>query len=245
MIEEKIITLKNPQSYLSEIYRRVRTNIEFASIDTKIKTVNVTSTSADETKTTTACNLAVMYASKFEKVLLVDSDLRKPTVHRFLNVNNSVGLTDCMLAYSNQNSDISNINLNDFIKKIEHPSMTHPLHVMTSGTKINNAAEFLGSNTFKSLLSVLKDYYDVIIVDSAPSGIIIDGLIVSSCCDATLYITVYNSTKLDQAKQVIDSLKKAGANVIGSIIAKTPVHKRLLNRYYYNNYYYRAEEEDE
>jgi len=244
MIEEKIITLENPQSFFSEIYRRIRTNIEFASIDTKIKTFNVTSTIASETKTTTACNLAVMYANKFSKALIIDTDLRRPSVHRLFKIKNSEGLADCMLAFTNQNKELDNIKLNNYIQKVTHQSLTNPLYIMTAGTKISNPAEFLGSKTFKSLLENLKNHFDIIIVDSAPSGIIVDGLVVSSACDATLFVTEYNKVKTDQLKEVINALKHAGANVIGSLITKTPVNKSFLNRYYNSSYYYEEREDD-
>ncbi len=233
-----LVTLDNPHSTLSEIYRRIRTNIEFANVDKLIKVLNVTSTVAKEGKTTTVCNLAVMYANKFPKVLLIDSDLRNPSVHHFMKLKNKLGLTDCMLEFANNEYDLTKINIADYIKQVNHKSITHLLDVMTVGSLIRNPTEFLGSNTYKNLLTSLKKIYDVILVDSAPSGVIVDGVIVSSVSDATLFVVEYNKVRIEHAKQVIESLKGSGANVVGSIMTKKPEKSGLFNRYYKKYGYY-------
>lgn len=235
---ENLVTLDNPHSPLSEVYRRIRTNIEFASVDKKIKILNVTSTVAKEGKTTTVCNLAIMYANKFPRVLLIDADLRNPSVHQFMKIKNNIGLTDCMLEFANNDYDLSKINFNKYINQVKHQSITYLLDVMPVGSMISNPTEFLGSNTYKNLLSSLKEVYDIIVVDSAPSGVIVDGVIVSSSADATLFVIEYNKIRIDHAKQVIDSLKNSGANVIGSLLTKKPEKSKLFNHYYKKNGYY-------
>ena len=111
VINKLLVTLKNPNSVLSEQFRKIRTNIEFSALDHKLSLLNVTSSVASESKSTTSCNLAIMFANKFKKVLLVDADLRKPTVHRIMGTKIGIGLTDLVLDYSSENSDFSKIDL--------------------------------------------------------------------------------------------------------------------------------------
>ncbi|MDF2700659.1 MAG: hypothetical protein K0Q49_2222, partial [Haloplasmataceae bacterium] len=208
----------------------------YASIDKKIKTINITSTNANETKSTTACNLAVMFATKFERVLLIDTDLRRPSLHFFIDHKNNIGLVDCIVDYANNDYKIYTMDMTKYVKIISNPNIVNNFQVMTSGTKIINPAEFLGSSTFKSLINDLKDKYDVIILDSAPSGIIVDGIIVSSICDATLFVIEYNRNTIESTKSVLNQLKNAGSNVIGSLLTKVPTSKREQNQAYYQSY---------
>ncbi len=231
MTVENLVTVSDPYSPASEVYRKIRTNIDFVCVDKEIKVINITSTQANEGKTTTACNLAVMYANKLPRVLLVDTDLRKPSVHKIMNIKNKLGLTDFVLKYSKNECDINKVNINDHIKSISRQSIAFKLDVMTTGSLISNPSEFLGSMTFKKVLSSLKQIYDMVVIDSAPSGITVDGLIVSKSTDATLYVVEYNKIRIDDARQVIEKLKNLGANVIGTILTKQPL-KNSIYKYY-------------
>src|SRR5690554_3107367 len=92
-----ILALQDPNSIQTEMYRSIRTKIEYSSVDKKIKIICISSTLASEGKTTTACNLAVLSANKNKKVLLIDLDLRKPTIHKKFNIKNQNGLTDLLI----------------------------------------------------------------------------------------------------------------------------------------------------
>lgn len=224
-------TLDNPHSTISEMYRRIRMNIEYAGLDQKIKVFNITSTSANEAKTTTSCNLAVMYANKYEHVLLIDADLRRPNIHHKLNIKNLNGLTELMFDFSNNDYKMDNIDLKQYIQTFEHMNMIFSLDIITAGSRINNPSEFLGSNTYKSLINSLKEKYDMIIIDTAPSGIVVDGMVVSSTSEATVFVIEQNKNSIDLVKQTIENLKHAGANVIGTILTKTPVKTSIYGQY--------------
>lgn len=240
-----LVTLKNPNSQISEQFRKIRTNIEFSAIDRKLKIINVTSSVANESKSTTACNLAIMFANKFQKVLLVDADLRQPTVHRIMGMKIGNGLTDLVLEYSSSDHNFSNIDLSKYIETFEHPNVVNRLDVLNAGSKVNNPAEFIGSQSFSEVLEELAKQYDFVIVDSAPSGLLSDGILVSTVADGTIFVIEYGKTKYEVAKNVINQLRKAGANIIGGILSRTPIWSDNYYYYYYHSSYYHGEGADE
>jgi capsular exopolysaccharide synthesis family protein len=239
MISEVLVTLINPSSQASEEYRRLRTNIEFANVDKKLKIINFTSVLANEGKTTIACNLAIMFANKVNRnrILLIDTDLRNPSVHRTMNLKSGKGLSDLLLDYS-INPDINQVALSNYIKTFIHEKLVNSLDVITTGRKVVNPAEILGSQTFKNLLNELAGQYDMIILDSAPCGFIVDGIVVSSVSDGTILVSEYGRNKFDVTKDALQALRQAGAYVIGGLISKAPANNDFFGRYFKNSGYY-------
>ena len=222
MLNEFLVTLNYPNSSETEQYRRVRTNIEYATIDQQIKTINFTSILANAAKSSTACNIAIMFTQKFNKILLIDADLRKPTVHRYLDMKIEKGLTDILLDYSQNNLNMEKVDLSNYIKQFKHKNLMNNLDVLLSGTKISNPSELIGSNTFKKLVKDLSSSYDLILIDSAPSAFITDGLVTSVAAGGTVFLTEYGQDKLESARETIKNLRTAGANIIGGLITKAP-----------------------
>lgn len=244
MINKLLVTLKNPNSVLSEQFRKIRTNIEFSALDHKLSLLNVTSSVASESKSTTSCNLAIMFANKFKKVLLVDADLRKPTVHRIMGTKIGRGLTDLVLDYSSENSDFSKIDLSKYVDTFEHPNILYRLDVLNAGSKVNNPAEFIGSKSFEKVLRELTKVYDYVIVDSAPAGLISDGLLVSNIVDGTIFVIEYGKTKYEVVKSTLKQLKRSGANVLGGVLSRTPVWSDFYSHYNSGYYYTEGAEKD-
>lgn len=245
MNNKLLVTLRNPNSQLSEQFRKIRTNIEFSGIDNKLRIINVTSSVAGESKSTTACNLAIMFANKFNRILLVDADLRHPSVHRIMGTKIGTGLTDLVLEYSSNDADFSSIDLSKYIDTFDHPSISHRLDVLNVGSKVNNPAEFIGSKSFKAVLKELSKQYDYIIIDAAPAGLISDGLIVSSSvADGTIFVVQYGKTKYEVIKSTIKQLKNSGCNILGGIITRTPVWTDYYSHYYSSNYYMEEAKKD-
>lgn len=233
-----LVTLKNPNSIMSEHYRKIRTNIEFSSIDHKYKLINITSSVEGESKSTTACNLAIMFANKYKRVLLVDADLRRPTVHRLMGMKIGTGLTELVLEYAKDDQGFSNIDLSNYIQTFEHDNIVNQLDILNAGGKVINPAEFINSQSFADVLKGLTNYYDVVIVDSAPCGMLSDGVVVSTIADGTLFIVEYGQTKYETVKNTIKQLRYAGVNLIGGILSRTPSWSDGYGYYYnYGTYY--------
>ncbi len=228
--DKTLIALDEPNSIQSEMYRTIRTNLEYSSIDKEINVINVTSSVANEAKTTTACNLAIMTANKNKKVLLIDLDLRSPCIHRAFNIKNKFGITDMLVDFIKKGKDID---CKKYVQNIQHEQLTGQLYVITSGTEVVNPTEIISSKKIKELVNFLKNDFDEIIIDSAPSGVIIDGVATSKLADGTVFIIERGKTKIDIAQKTIKHLKLADVNVLGVVLTKVPFSKDTYG--YYGN----------
>lgn len=209
---------KLPKSITAESYRSLRTNIQYSSIDKHVKTLVVTSSNAGEGKSTVAGNLAYTFFQSGKRVLIIDCDLRKPSLHRKFNVSNEVGLTDVLVGTSE---------LNKVMKKIDDN-----LYLLTTGTLPPNPAEIIGSNTMENFLEECKINFDYIILDTPPILPVTDSKLLAIKADATVLVVRSEISKLKHVSQAFKELGKVNANVIGTILNDVEVHSERL---YYNN----------
>ena len=216
-----VITIREPDSIAAEAYRTLRTNITMREFDGEIKLINIVSASAQEAKTTTAVNLAASYAQLGKKVVLVDLDLRLPTVHKKLGLKNRAGITDIL---NNKRED------KDVIVRFENL-----FDVILSGTKTPFTAEFVQSDALKNYLLELRERYDIVIVDCPPVNLVTDGLITSKYCDGTLLCIAHNNDERRDLERARDSLDSIGAKVLGVVLTRMPPAKG----YYKDKYSYR------
>ena len=216
------ITELDQKSPIAEAFRTVRTNISFSDVDNEIQTILFTSTKQNEGKSTVIANVAYSF-SKLEncKVLLMDLDLRNPTVHKMFGVSNTYGLMD------NLKHDRS---LEKCIHKIEEN-----IHVLPTGAIPPNPTEILSSKKMAKFLEDIKSHYDYIFIDAPPVGVVSDATIISSNVDGVMYVVGANETDLSHAQVAIDNLKKADANIIGSVLNKYEMNQ---SSYSYYGYYY-------
>ena len=198
--------------------RSLRTNIQYSSIDKQVKTLVVTSSNAGEGKSTVAGNLAYTFFQSGKRVLIIDCDLRKPSLHRKFNVSNEVGLTDVLVGTSE---------LNKVMKKIDDN-----LYLLTTGTLPPNPAEIIGSNTMENFLDECKINFDYIILDTPPILPVTDSKLLAIKADATVLVVRSEISKLKHVSQAFKELGKVNANVIGTILNDVEVHSERL---YYNN----------
>lgn len=203
---------KDPKSLMGEAYRTIRTNIQFSGIDKNLKSVIITSSVAAEGKTTIAINLAHSISQIDKKVMLIDSDLRRPTIHKVLDLPNSSGLTTILA---------ENLDYTEFVHSINEGK----LDILTSGPIPPNPSELLGSKRMQLLLERIKEDYDMIILDSPPAGIVTDAAVLSTIVDGTILICAASITGIDAIKATKAALNKVNANIIGVIINKVPIKK--------------------
>ncbi|WP_337033714.1 CpsD/CapB family tyrosine-protein kinase [Paenibacillus illinoisensis] len=213
-----LVTMVNPKSPNSEAYRKLRTNIQFSSIDSQIQTIMIASAVSGEGKTTTIGNLAVTYAQEGKKVLLMDTDLRKPAVHRMFNVPNHIGLTSVL---SNQYS----------VSEVLRETFIEGLHVLTSGAIPPNPSEMIGSRKMTLLLEELKEQYDVILFDTPPVLSVTDALIISSLCDGVILVVNSGKVKKDVVKKAKAHLEHVNARILGAVLNNFQLSKIIAAHY--------------
>ena len=222
---EKIISIRKPKSPISESYRGIRTSIEFSNLDKEMKVINVTSSMQGEGKSTVIANLAVNFANLEKKVLLLEGDLRNPSVHRMFNISNINGLTDILL--NNKN-----------FAECVHCTEVKNLHILTCGAVPPNPSEILSSKKMKDFINELREYYDYIFIDTPPIGVVTDAGIISTYSDGCVFVVGSKQCDIEMAKIAKKRLEDVGANIIGAVLNKFEAEG---NGYNYYNYYYQHE----
>lgn len=215
-----------PLSPITEAFRTLRTNLDFAGVNKPLKTLLVTSAGPSEGKTTIAVNLSAAMAQGERKVVLIDSDLRRPSIHRYLGIANRKGLTDLFR---------DQIKLPGAITTWGEPRIA----IITSGGLPPNPTELLGSEKMGAILDELKERSDIIILD-APPAIVADPIVLSAKVDAVLLIVEPGKTRIGAIQVLLEQLQRAGARVVGVVL--NPITRRRAQYYskyhYYSTYYY-------
>ncbi len=210
------IVEKEPKSIAAESYRTLRTNIQYSSFDKEYKVIVITSSEPGEGKSTTAGNLALCMAQGDKKVILIDCDLRKPSLHKKFKVSNLVGLSDVIIGKEELSAAIHRYNNN--------------LVLLTSGKIPPNPSEMLSSKVMENLLEELKGSFDYIILDTPPVQAVTDSQILSTKADGTILVVRSERTKKDSVHNAINLLKKVNANIIGTVLNGIDVSR---SKYYY------------
>ncbi|WP_286180144.1 CpsD/CapB family tyrosine-protein kinase [Neobacillus cucumis] len=217
----KLITMIDPKSPISEQYRTIRTNIQYSAVDGDMKTIMVTSSGPAEGKSTTAANLAVAFSQLGKKVLLVDADLRKPTVHHTFRQNNIHGFTTVLTKQST-------------LEKTVLDTLEDDLFILTSGPIPPNPAELLSSKSMEQFIIEAKEMFDYIIFDTPPLLAVADAHILANQCDGSILVVYSEKTEIDQAKKSKELLGSAQSKLLGVVLN----HKEVQKGEYY--YYYGA-----
>jgi len=219
-IRGKLITKENPRSPIAETYRTIRSNIDFSMVDETLKTLVITSSSPAEGKSTTLSNLAVTFAQTEKKVLLVDADLRRPTIHQQFRLDNTKGLTTVLTKKASLEDATAKTNIEN-------------LWVLTSGPIPPNPSELLNSKAMATFLEEWKQHFDLIIFDAPPLLAVTDAQILGSKCDGVLLVVRSNQTKKDELIRAKSLLDKANARIIGSILYGVNPKEMSAQYYYY------------
>jgi non-specific protein-tyrosine kinase len=228
----QLYAVSQSKSLAAEAYRTLRTNLQFSSLDTPLRSLVVTSAVATEGKTTTAANLAVVMAQAGKHVVLVDGDLRRPSVHRLFDLTNETGLTTAL---------VKNLSaLGDSLRE----SGVENLRVLTAGPVPPNPQELLGSQRMEDLLRKLEDEADVIVLDTPPTLVVADANVLAARTDGVLVVVNTGRTRRAAVQQAVDGLRQVGAHLVGGVLNMVDIRGRRSS-YYYSHYFshYYADED--
>ncbi|MCQ9206652.1 MAG: CpsD/CapB family tyrosine-protein kinase [Omnitrophica bacterium] len=218
-----IVSYVDRNSYVAEQYRVLRTSLYSLSIDKPIKSLAVTSSQSGEGKSTTCCNLAITLSLDPEKkTVLVDSDLRKPEIHRYLKLPRQPGLSDILIDKA------------DFKEIVKKPVLDR-LYVIPSGSVVANPAEMLRCTRLKRLISELKEQFDYIIFDTPPTLNVTDSSVIGSLCDSVILVVKAEVTQKAMIEEAFSLLKNAQAAPIGCVLTNfrvPPYYAYKYKRYY-------------
>ena len=220
--DSKLVAQLSPKSPVTEAYRILRTNIQFMGVDAPIKTIAITSSGPQEGKSTTVGNLGITMAQAGSRVLMVDCDLRKPTLHRVFSSSGMMGITnvlrgDCGLLEAVQNTRIEDLQL------------------LTTGPLPPNPVELLNSERMKALITEMKESFDMVLFDTPPANALADAAILSSMLDGTILVINHGQVTPQSAQRAKELLVNAKARILGVVLGNIPMDGS--DSYYYYYYY--------
>ncbi len=220
-LARKLVARIKPNSVISEQYRTIRTTINFSLPGNEMKTLLFTSASKEEGKSTTSANMAVVFAESGKKVLLVDADMRKPTLHHTFHLNNHIGLSNLLIGKGELEQSVRD-------------SGIPGLELLTSGQIPHNPAELLDSPMLDRLVAEMKERYDLIIFDSPPILSVTDSKILANKCDGTVLVVNTGKTEKQSAIKARDSLATSKAYIVGVVMNNYKLGKDHYYSYEYN-----------
>lgn len=218
LTQRSLISHNNPKSPISEQYRTIRTNIQFASVDKTCKSLMITSSGPGEGKSTTAANLAVVLAQQGKRVLLIDADLRKPTVHYTFKVSNIYGLTNVLTRQKTLQETAVMTKIPD-------------LDVLPSGPVPPNPSELIDSKSMDQLIEDAGSLYDYVLFDTPPMMAVTDGQLLSNKVDGVILVISSGKTEIEGALKTKELLELAQAKLLGTVLNGKESKKDMY--YYY------------
>lgn len=226
-LKKELIAQRDPKSPVSEVFRTLRTNIQFMSTNKKLKTLLITSTFPSEGKSWVASNLAVTFAQAGNKVVLIDADMRKGRQYTIFGVSPRPGLSNYLSGIDAENPD--EIDISRYIQKTE----VENLLIMTAGNIPPNPSELLVSPQMNKLLEDLKEVCDIVIIDGTPCELVTDSIILSRIVDSTVVVTAHKETKKDNLEKIIRNIQNVGGHLAGVVVNKMPISIKKYNENYY------------
>ena len=226
-LKRELITQRDPKSPVSEVFRTLRTNIQFMSTNKKLKTLLITSTFPSEGKSWVSSNLAVTFAQAGNKVILIDADMRKGRQYTIFGASPRPGLSNYLSGMDEKNP--AKIDISKYIQKTE----VQNLLIMTAGNIPPNPSELLVSEQMIKLLEDLKEVCDIVIIDGTPCELVTDSIILSRIVDSTVIVTAHKETKKDNLEKIIRNVQNVGGHLAGVVVNKMPVSVKKYNENYY------------
>ena len=214
-----LVVGNRPRSVIAEAYRTLRTNLQFATKDENIKRILITSPVPGEGKSITASNLAFSMSQTGKRVILIDCDLRKPSIHKCFAMKNTVGLGNMILEGTS------------YEKVLQKHSEN--LYIITAGKVVFNPAEILNTEYFSNALDLIEKDYDYIFLDSPPVTVVTDDQIMAAVCQGVILVVSSGESKKDECKRAIELLNNVNANILGVVLNKV----RNDYKEYYESYH--------
>lgn len=224
---KELIVKEEPKSPISEIFRTLRTNIQFMNTKNKLKSLLVTSTIAGEGKSWISANLAATFAQAGKKVIILDADMRKGRQYRIFDVSPRPGLSNYLSGVTENDKEVD---LADYIQETEIEN----LFVIPAGNVPPNPSELLVSESMIHLLESLKNICDIVIIDGPPTQLVTDSLILTRIADSTVIVAEGNKTKKESLRRIVDNIQKVGGKIAGVVLNKV----KLSAKNYEQSYYY-------
>lgn len=218
--KRRLVAHTNPKLPIAEQYRTVRSNIQFSNLDEDIRSLVMTSSGPGEGKSTTAANLAIVYAQQGKRVLLIDADLRKPTAHFSFRLENYVGFTNVLTRKAK---------LLDAVHKTNIPNLS----VLTSGPIPPNPSELLASKNMDALLDEMYETFDFILFDTPPTLAVTDAQVLANKVEATILVISSGKTEREAAQKAKELLLNAKARLLGVILNNRKIEDGGHYYYYY------------
>lgn len=229
-MKKEVVAHKSPKSSISEVFRTLRTNIQFMDVNKKMKTLLVTSTFPGEGKSWITANLAVTFAQAGKKVILIDADMRKGRQYAIWGVAPKPGLSNFLSQVEVYEDGKMSASIGDYIQETEVDN----LYVITAGNVPPNPSELLVSSQMTALIEELKNICDLVIIDGTPCELVTDSVILSRVVDSTVIVTAHKTTKKDVLDRIVRNIQNVGGKIAGVVINKMPISAKAYNdRYYY------------
>jgi len=220
-MENNLITFEKPNSVTSELFKSLRTNVEFALKPGK-KSIILTSACAGDGKSFVCSNLATAFTQLGKKVLIVDLDLRKRTQHKIFNISNTTGIS---ILLNNDNFE-ENIDLNDVLLKFIKKTLVDNLYLITAGPIPHNPSEILMNGNLEKLIKHLETMFDYIFIDVPPINVVTDTAIISRYVKNVILVTSIGKTKVKLLKSAVKTLKRNKSNILGVVANRVQINKR-------------------
>jgi len=224
-MQNEIITFTSPKASVSEIFRTLRTNVQFMTASSEHNSILFTSTQAGDGKSWIAANLAITFAQAGKKVIIVDTDMRRGRQHNIFELPNNKGLSNYLI--------LSVKDSQEYLGEYIQPTMIDNLYVITAGVVPPNPSELLTSTKMVNLIKTLEQMADIVIFDSTPSTMVTDALAISRYVGSTLIVASHKKTKMEVLKQIKKNIENVGGKVSGVILNRVPLSKKEYGRSYY------------
>lgn len=223
---KELIVKEEPKSPISEIFRTLRTNIQFMNTKNKLKSLLVTSTIAGEGKSWISANLAATFAQAGKKVIILDADMRKGRQYRIFDVSPRPGLSNYLSGVTENDKEVD---LADYVQETEIEN----LFVIPAGNVPPNPSELLVSESMLHLMERLKEICDIVIIDGPPTQLVTDSLILARIADSTVIIAEGNKTKKESLRRIVANIQKVGGKIAGVVLNKMKVSSKKYEQSYY------------